>query len=270
MLKIRAVLPLRACLALVLALGLGGCHLGGPLLAMTQSTARFTTCTPDARILCEPGSEALAARIAAELPAALGSIEKAQFARFAAPVRVLTYASADSFSTHSSASPGAAGVVIFGAAHISPVALRHADGVAKILAHELSHLQLAQQLGALSMSCLPAWFSEGLATWASNGGAAGQAYEPNVLVGIRHGQHFEPVEAQSLWKPYLVLPRRMAFPTYYSQTRLFVAFMHERDPDAFRVLLARLGRRDSFGDAVRAAYGRPVAGLWQEFVASIG
>ena len=259
----------RLVLVLVFALGLGGCHIGRPLIAMTQSTSSFSACTADARILCEPGSEVLAARVAQALPAAVPTIEKAQFSRFAAPVRIHTYAGPESFSTHSSASPGAAGVVIFGVAHISPVALRHPDGLEKIVTHELSHLNLAQQLGALSMARLPAWFSEGLATWASDGGGRAQAYEPNVLVGIRHGQHFEPVESQSLWKPYLVLPKRMAFSTYYSQTRLFVAFMHERDPDAFRALLGKLGRRDGFGDAVRSSYGRPVAALWQEFMASI-
>ena len=91
-----------------------------------------------------------------------------------------------------------------------------------------------------------------------------------MLVGIRHGQHVDPVESQSLWKPYLMLPKRMAFSTYYSQTRLFVAFMHDRDPEAFRALLGKLGRRDGFGAAVQSSYGRPVAALWQEFLASIG
>jgi hypothetical protein len=119
------------------------------------------------------------------------------------------------------------------------------------------------------MARLPAWFSEGLATWSSSGGAAGGAYEPNVLVGLRHGKHFDPVEAQSLWKPYLVLPDRMSFPTYYSQTRLFVAFMHDADPAAFRQLLGRLGRREAFAGAVEAAYGRPVAVLWREFLTGL-
>lgn len=258
------------CLVLGLALALGGCHIGRGVVAMAHSTSAFTACTPDPRIACEPGSEALAAQVAAQLPAALATIEKAQYSRFVAPVRVQTYASAESFSRHSSAGPGAAGVVIFGVAHLSPVALRHPDGVGKILAHEMSHLHLAQQLGTLSMARLPAWFSEGLATWASSGAGRGNAYEPNVLVGIRHGRHFEPVDAQSFWRPYLVLPERMAFSTYYSQARLFVAFMHDRDPGAFRQLLASLGRRDSFASAVQAAYGRPVAALWQEFLASIG
>lgn len=260
----------RAGLMLALALGLGGCHVGRGIVARMQPTSAFVACTPDPRILCEPGSEALAARVAAALPVAQASIEQAQFARFPDPVRIHTYASRASFSRHSSAGPAAAGVVTFGIAHISPVALALPEGVQAILTHELSHLHLAQQLGSLSMSRLPAWFSEGLATWASSGGGGGNAHEPNVIVGLRHGKHFDPVEAQSLWKPYLVLPERMAFSTYYSQTRLFVAFLHDADPAAFRQLLDRLGRREPFAGALHAAYGRPLAALWREFLASLG
>lgn len=259
---------LRAGPILLLSLLLGGCEYGQHLVAMTRSTSDFSTCTPDPRILCEPGAQALAARIAPLLPQALATIERKQFPSFAAPVRIQVYASPDSFARYSAASASAAGVATRGAVHISPLILSHPDGPADIVAHELSHLNLAQQLGPWRMVRLPGWFSEGLATWASGGGAAG-VYEPNVRHAIRHGRHFEPIEVQPWWRPFQKPPANMRWPAYYSQTGMFVRFMHERDPQAFRRLLDRLGERVPFAEAVTAAYGRPLADLWQAFLASL-
>ena len=259
---------MRACAILVLSLLLGGCDYGRHLVAMMRSTSAFTACTPDPRILCEPGAEGLAARIAPLVPPALATIGGKQFPSFPQPVRIHVYASRDSFSRYSAAGTGAAGVVTRGAVHISPVILTHPDGPAQIVAHELSHLNLAQHLGPWRMVRLPGWFSEGLATWASGGGG-GLACEPNIRHAIRNGRHFEPIDLQPWWRPFQTPPERMSWPVYYNQTRMFVTFMHERDPQAFRAMLGRLGERVPFAEAVSTAYGRPLAALWREFVASL-
>ena len=259
---------LRACAVLALPLLLGGCEYGRHVVAMTRSTSAFTACTPEPRILCEPGAQALAARIAPLVPAAMATIERKQFPTFAAPVQIYVYTSPESFSRYSAASASAAGVATRGAVHISPLILTQPDGPAGIVAHELSHLNMALQLGPWRMVRLPGWFSEGLATWASSGGA-GNVYEPNVRHAIRHGKHFEPIALQPWWRPFQEPPQHMSWPAYYSQTRMFVSFMHDADPAAFRNLLEALGRRETFAEAVGASYGRPLAALWQEFVASL-
>ncbi|WP_288381777.1 hypothetical protein [uncultured Massilia sp.] len=258
---------MRACTILVLSLLLGGCDHGRHFVAMTRSTATFTACTPDPRILCEPNAEKLAAQIAPLVPPALAIIESKHFAHFAGPVRIQVYASPESFSRYSGASTGAAGMVTRGAVHISPAILAHPDGPAEIVAHELSHLNRALQLGPWRMVRLPGWFSEGLATWASGGG--GPAYEPNIRHAIRNARHFEPIDLQPWWRPFQQPPERMSWPVYYNQTRMFVRFMHDRDPAAFRKMLDALGRRDTFADAVGTWYGQPLADLWQAFLASL-
>lgn len=259
----------RACAILVLPVLLGGCEYGRGAIAMMQSTAAFTACTPDPRILCEPGSEALAAQLAAQLPQAMAAIEQAQFSPFVSTVRVVAYASRESYARYGGVGPESAGAATRGAAHISPAILRHPDGLAKILAHEMSHVHLAQHLGSVKMISLPRWFMEGLATWASDGGG-GPVYEPNVRHAIRHGRHFEPIAWQPWWRPFQPPPKGMSWPVYYSQTRMFVRFMHESDPAAFRRLLERLGAREAFPDAIATAYGRPLDALWREFLASLG
>lgn len=260
---------LRACLLLFLPLALGGCEYGRHLVAATHSTAAFTACTPDPRILCEPGSEALARRIAALVPEALAIVERQQFSPFPTPVRITVYASRASFARYSAAGEGAAGVATRGGVHISPLILSHPDGPARIVAHELSHLNLALRLGAWRMVRLPGWFMEGLAVRVSGGGA-GTTYEPNVRYAIRHGRHFEPIAVQPWWRPFQKPPQAMSWPVYYSQTGMFVDFMHDTDPAAFGKMLAALGRREAFADAVSASYDRPLAALWQEFLASLG
>ncbi len=50
---------------------------------------------------------------------------------------------------------------------------------------------------------------------------------------------------------------------------MFVTFMHDRDPQAFRRLLDRLGARQPFAEALAAAYGRPLDALWKEFLDSL-
>jgi hypothetical protein len=253
---------------LALSLLLGGCDYGRHLVAMTRSTAAFTACTSDPRILCEPGAAKLAATIAPLVPPAMAAIAARQFPTFAAPVRIYVYASPEGFSRHSGAGTAAAGMATRDAVHISPAILRHPDGPAGIVAHELSHLNMALQLGAWRMVRLPGWFSEGLATWASGGGG-GPAYEPNLRHAIRNGRHFEPIDLQPWWRPFQTPPAHMSWPVYYNQTRMFVTFMHDRDPAAFRGLMDRLGERMPFSRAVAEAYGRPLSALWREFIASL-
>lgn len=259
---------LRVCAVLVLSLLLGGCEYGQQMVAMTRSTSGFTTCTPDPRILCEPGSEALAARIAPLVPQWLAIVEGKQFPSFPKPVRLYVYASKDSYARHAGVGPESVGAMTRGVVHISPLVLRHPDGPARIVAHELSHLNMAMQLGGWRMGRLPGWFSEGLATWTSGGGA-GVMYEPNVRHVIRLGKHFEPSEVQPWWRPFQGAPKGLTRAAYYGQARMFVGFMHDRDPQAFRRMLDRLGAREPFAEALAGAYGRPLGALWQEFLASL-
>lgn len=259
---------LRACAVLVLSSLMGGCEYGQQLVAMTRSTSAFTACTPDPRILCEPGSEALAARIAPLVPQGLAIIAGKQFPSFPKPVRLYVYASRESYARHGGVSPESVGSMTRGVVHISPLVLGHPDGPARIVAHELSHLNMSMQMGGWRMMRLPGWFSEGMATWASGDGA-GTLHEPNVRYVIRLGKHFEPIEVQPWWRPFQEAPKGVTRAAYYEQARMFVRFMHDIDPQAFRRLLDRLGAREPFGEAVVAAYGRPLAALWRDFIASL-
>jgi hypothetical protein len=248
---------------------LGGCQMAHRTTALIQSKAGFVQCTPDPRLQCEPGSEALAARIAPLLAPAIVQVEQAQHGAFPAPIVIYTYASRDSFGRHSGVDPDARGAVLAGAVHLSPRLLTEAARRQAILAHELAHLHLVMYTGALAAARLPNWFFEGLPTWVSGGGGAEDALPENARYTLRHGRHFEPEESGSILFPSNASTYQLSGHMYYRQASLFVAFLHDTDPGAFDQLLVRVKARERFGAAIQAAYDKPLPVLWQDFLRSL-
>jgi hypothetical protein len=237
--------------------------------ALLQSKAGFVQCTADPRLQCEPGSEALAARIAPLVATAIVQVEQAQHGTFPAPIVIYTYASRDSFARHSGVDPKAHGAVLAGAVHLSPRLLAEATRRQSILAHELSHLHLVMHTGALAAARLPNWFFEGLPTWVSGGGGAEDALRENAMYTLRHGRHFEPEESGSILFPRSASSYRLSGHMYYRQASLFVGFLHDTDPTAFDQMLGRVKSRERFDDAVQASYHKPLRALWQDFLSTL-
>lgn len=267
----------RALAACGLALlALGGALAASPVGRMTyygarawlSSKAHFTQCTPDPRIWCEPGAEALAAALALDLPSAVARNEAAFGAAFAGAVRVNVYASDDSFSRHGAVAPRAAGVAVLGEVHIA-AKLAHwpRPRAAAILTHELAHLHLIQRIGAMGIAKLPNWFWEGLPTHISGGGGAGAVTREQALFAYAHGRHLVPEDAGSLVAPKQAESYRLEPAMYYRQASLLVAWMERKDAAAFQHLLAAVGRGEAFAPALVQAYGCPLTTLWAEFQA---
>ncbi|WP_426318226.1 hypothetical protein [Pseudoduganella sp. R-43] len=234
--------------------------------AWLSSKDHFTQCTPDPRIWCEPGAEAFGAAIAPLLPAAIGHDERAFGMAYVAPVRVNVYASDESFSRYGAVAPRAAGVVVLGDVHLAPKMQAWAtERREAIVTHELAHLHLVQRIGMSGIGKLPNWFWEGLPTYLSGGGGAGNVTREEAVQAFVHGRHMVPEDEGSLFAPKQAPSYGLAHAMYYRQASVLVAWMDERDPAAFKRLLAAVGRGDAFAGAVSGAYGRPLAALWAEF-----
>src|SRR5437762_1118808 len=82
-----------------------------PLLRSTKNFRAFPT---EPRVCYEPGAEAAAAVIARALPAALSTVEQAQFRPFVAPVTIYVCASTGSFDRFGFGVSGAGGFVFNG------------------------------------------------------------------------------------------------------------------------------------------------------------
>lgn len=236
------------------------------LRAWLASTSHFTQCTPDPRVWCEPGAGELGAAVASMLPAAQQRVEQAFGMPYAAPIHVNVYASDDSFSRYSGLGSKAAGAVMFGQVHIA-ARLQHfpAARTAAILTHEMAHLHLQQRIGVLGGARLPNWFWEGLPTYISGGGGAGDTTRAQTVFAFTHGRHLVPEDAGSLLHPRYAGDYGLSPAMYYSQAALLIGWMDKQDPAAFRRMLGAIGHGEDLAPALTGAYGRPLAVLWGDF-----
>lgn len=224
----------------------------------------FTQCTPDPRIWCDPGAEDYARTLAPLLPAAVAKVERAQYGPFAGAVKVYVYATVDSYARYGGG-PGGGGRTAFGAVHMSPILRGQPEVHAPILAHELSHLHLGQRTGTLAMMRLPVWFREGYPTMVSDGGGATRVAPDQAIFALVHGRHFEAEDSAALLDPHKWDHFKLDGHMFYRQSALMVDYMRRRDPAAFDRMMHDIAAGKHFADAVRGAYGQPLAVLWDDF-----
>jgi hypothetical protein len=250
----------------ITSLVLSGCTLARVANALAQSKSAFAPCTSDSRIMCELGSETLATRIAPLLPQAIAVVEKAQFSTFASPIIIYTYASRESFASHSGALAYADGAVSLGRLNLSPKLLSTPERTRGILTHELSHLNLQLQMGSIAWARVPSWFHEGLATLVSDGGGAETVTSEDATVALSQGKQFEPEGSQWLLFPKSASAYGLGPHMYYRQASLFVGFMRDSDPIAFEKMLRAIEAKIAFSQAIESSYRENLASIWMRFL----
>lgn len=216
--------------------------------------------------MCEPGSETLARSIVDLLPHAIAAVEKAQFSSFAQPIDIYTYASRESFSTHSGATVDATGAVSLNRLNLSPKLLSVPERTEGTLTHELSHLNLQLRMGSLAWARLPSWFHEGLATLVSNGGGAETVSTDSAADALNHGRRFEPESSAWIIFPKSAASYGLTPHMYYRQASMFVGFMRESDPDAFTKMLMSIEEKVSFSHAIQSTYREDMSSIWLRFL----
>lgn len=232
---------------------------------------RFSRCTVDPRIFCEPGSEPFARAIAGLLPTAVAQVEHKQYGAFVKPVKIYTYNSQDTYALYAG-TRGGAGSMSFGEVHLAPAMQTVPTQYAALLAHELSHLHLAQRIGVIKMMRLPHWFKEGWATHTSGGGGAGNVTAEQAIFALVHGRHFTPGEADTLAEalsPARASSFKLESGMYYRQASLLVDYLQRRDPQAFAGLIRDVEAGQRLGPTLIASYGQPLSILWQDFQADL-
>ena len=242
-------------------------------VAVLKSRSHFIESEVDARVLYEPGAEAMGTAIAAYLPEAIAHIESVHGRPFAEPVNVRVCATQGSFNEYTAAPPqgGARGSALADA-WIAPRAFSfHGEDTHRgSLKHELSHLHVRQRLGFVRTKAnAPTWFHEGLADIAS--GVGGETLTDEQAIGaLLGGYRLEPDDVGSLWRTTNINDYGMDFHMVHAQSRLFTAYLHDADPDVFRSFVAAVEDGENFADAFGEAFGADVATKWEEFVAGIG
>lgn len=244
--------------------------------AILKSKDHFIQSELDPRVLYEPGAERHARMTAESLEAAIRAVEAKHGLPFEGPFRVYVCDSHESLCEYMGGPRGQRirGVKVLNDVFLAPSAFASSlgDTHAEVLTHELSHLHLYQRLGHLrALREVPQWFHDGLATVVSGAGGEGvdaaEAFE-----AILYGPALVPDERGGFWRPKRPIDYDLPHDMFYKQSAMFVAYIMERNPDAFDDFMLGLQLTDwgSFASLFEASFGTDIPGMWRSFAEHIG
>jgi hypothetical protein len=258
-------------MVVILLVGLGFLALRGTpaVAALMKSKAGFFPDPLDGRVMVEEGAGALATPVAGFLEEAIGIIEEAHGRPFQRPFRVYVCATQQSLNEFVGLPPGVPirGTVRFGEVYLAPSAFawlgedRHRES----LLHELSHLHLRQQLGFVAdRGRVPSWFHEGLADLVSGAGGEGITDE-EAGKAILGGSALHPDSTGDLWSLKRMEDSGLGGPMLHKQNTMFLTFIRDRDPEAFRAFLLQLQEEKEFAGPFREQMEKGVREMWDDF-----
>lgn len=242
----------RALLALLLvaAAALSGCASVADRQAVpTPAAAPFLPLESDARVLFEPGAQDQAEQVARLLPQAIADVEAGHYRPFPEPVRIYVCGTDKCFSSHVVSPNLSAAVVPNNRLFLAPrLFARESQRLPAILAHELSHVHLGQQIGHFTPT-VPAWFHEGLAAYVSHGGGAEFASEAESVQAMREGRRFDPAAHDSADSRDRGERAGLTPFLFYRQSMMFVGYLKHLAEDRFRDFLLAVENKSDFDAA---------------------
>ena len=250
----------------ILAANITGCTLMRSSVASLKSTAHFVPMEGDKRVLSELGGEDVAKVVAADLADAIATVEREQFRSFVKPVQVYVTRDEESFADFTGVSKQVRGAVII-KTFLSGGLRKEPERIRRILTHELSHVQLGQQLGIYGYNAsLPSWFQEGLAVIVSVGGGAERGSEAEAAKVVLEGKGLKPEATGSFFfkksaKSYGIEPHM-----FYRQSGMFVAWIKNQNQERFRSFMLAIEDGERFDESFNKAFGQSLDSSWQRFV----
>lgn len=256
----------RYAVVLILAANLTGCTLLRTSVAALKPTDHFVPMGADARVLLEPGGEDVAAVVAADLAAAIATVEKEQYRPFARPVQIYVTRDEESFADFTGVPKQVRGAVII-KVFLSGGLRQEPDRINRILTHELSHLHLGQQLGIYGYNAnLPSWFQEGLAVIVSKGGGAEKVSEAEAAKAILAEKGLKPEATGSFFFKKSAHSYGIEPHMFYRQSGMFVAWLMQLDQERFRNFMLSIEDGGEFSGSFSKAFGQDLDAAWRRFV----
>jgi len=253
---------------LFLTVNLTGCGLLRTGIASLKSTSDFHPLEIDNRVLAESGADELARQVAGYLPDAIRTVENEQYRDFTKQVIVYVCSSEDSFAGHTGLPKRVRGALItkvFLSGRLKDPEFNQT--LKAILTHELSHLNLQQQLGVYNYNAnIPAWFQEGLAVMVSNGGGAEKVSEAVAVKAIVEGRHFTPEAHGSFFRHKSGSSYGLEPHMFYRQAELFVRHLKRTSEFKFGLFMLAIADGGDFDKSFRATYGMSIDDMWQDFI----
>jgi len=239
---------------------------------------RLPALSINSQVHYQPGAEDFARDVAALYPEAIARVEAVHGRRFAHPVTVGAYATAEAYAAANGVgSDIPVGVTFAGRVNLSPKLFwpQHRR-LRALLTHELSHAHIQGWIGEYKYVYLPTWFKEGLAVMISEGGGAELVSEDEARAAIQRGERLVINDAVSLPNSIDVRLEKAPVntpPWYpvvlaYREAGMFLSYLRESDRPAFdRTMNAILDGRP-FVEAVTVGYHDDVRSLWEAFIKS--
>lgn len=259
---------LRILLLAGLALSLQGCTLARAGYVYYNDPAALPRMSASFPIYAEAGAEGIAATLEAALPESLHRVETTHGSRIDRPPTLVVCATAACYGHYAAIPASAAETLKDRRITINGTLILNGERDAvKLLTHELSHYYWYAQ-GILFQ---PRWFEEGMGVWVSDGGGAEKASPAMAEQAIRAGSMIEPTLDTGLWAFLTQAPTAPDNNWYlfYRQSGMFVQYLHDNDPGAFRALLAALRRTGDLRTAWPQAYADSPQTLWDRFTAPL-
>jgi hypothetical protein len=236
---------------------------------------RLPALSTNSHVHYQPGAENFARDVAALYPDAIARVEAVHRRRFAHPVTVGAYATAEAYAAANGVgSDIPIGVTFAGRVNLSPKLFspQH-QRLRAILTHELSHAHIQGWIGGYKYIYLPNWFKEGLAVMVSEDGGAELVSEDEARAAIQRGERLVMDDAARMQDFNEVRLERAPIkkaPWYpvvlaYRQAGMFVNYLRESDRPAIDRMMNAILNGRAFAEAVRVGYHENVQSLWQKF-----
>ncbi len=255
-------------LVVILLLLGGGCSIVKSRVA--RLTTDFRTFPSDNRIFYEDGAEKIAKETALHLNKAINDVESKQFGKFTEPVKIYVFATPESFSKFSGISDKAKGASVGSEVYLSGLMKDIPEEIYGMVGHELSHVQLSQNLGVITFNrSLPRWFREGLAIYVSSGGGAPRNYEEETKSMFLEGKHFVPESIGTLFNRNLNSTADIGPKMFYSQSGMFMTFLANKYPEKFEALLKGLQNGNKFKEQFNKSFGNDVESVLKDYISII-
>ncbi len=255
-------------LALCLSLS-SGCAVARTAIAMTRSVDRFAPLAADPRVRVESGAESNGEILARALPGAIATVERQQLRAFDRPVTIYVCARTETARRMGGSSGRPAGFVLNRRLFITAKPENTPERLPRVLAHELSHLQLEQQIGFWKAGRLPAWFKEGLATYVSGGGGAEDVTDAEARAALLEGRSFRPDARRGVLGQKTARDFGLPAHLFYREASLFLAFLHDLDPASWTRFLLAVEDGQGLESACRRAWGIGFEEQWAAFLVSL-
>jgi len=241
------------------------CAPANRLLSGLIYKSNLTPLNEDKRILFENGIQEKAEKIRLVLDSCIEITQKFYGLPFEKDIYITLSATQKSHVKRCGDYEKSRGMVNWGRVFISPLAFS-SNTYKSILVHELTHLHTVEKIGIIRyVNDIPAWFSEGVSVYVSNGAGAESYTDSAAIHWMMDGKHFNPTNKGSILKTSGYIST-LPWQVFYRQSKVFVNYLIEIDSSGFKNILKDIEQGAKFRIAFKNRLKKTPEEIFKEFL----